>query len=105
MFGFEQRNKRLSYPPSLQNSSTDKKTKSNAKPIKTRDIYNIMICEEDNKRGHSVAHYLEGAVFQTAPQKTGRHWQRRPEVQGLLERKNQDASERNDLLKSRQGIG
>lgn len=31
--------------------------------------------------------------------------QRRPEVQGLLERKNHAASERSDLLKSRQGIG
>lgn len=42
------------------------------------------------------------------PQKAGRHWQRRPEVQGLLERKkkkNQAASERSDLVKSRQGIG
>lgn len=57
VLGFKQRNKRLSYPPSLQNSSTDKKTKSNAKPTKTRNICNMY--EEGNERGHRVAHYLE----------------------------------------------
>lgn len=38
VFGFKQRNKGLSYPPSLQISSTDKRTNSNTKPLKTRDI-------------------------------------------------------------------
>lgn len=65
-----------------------------------------MIYEGDNKRGHRVAHYLEERCC--IPDSTAENrsaLQRRPEVQGLLERKNQDASGRSDLLKSRQGIG
>lgn len=67
-----------------------------------------MMYEEGNERGHRVAHYLEERCCipdSATESRSALAEKARSSGASRKEKKNQAASERSDLVKSRQGIG